>query len=158
MFLGAPVNRHAAKQGTTYSNRDGEFLNHLQKKDIHKDTATVPASINKVQNWHSIPSDSTSYCCSQSWVTLGHIGSFTAAKEHCLWLCSLPRAMPCINVLSSKILTRTQMQKCHHHHSKYSRCWQNSELFRDRKTERSYFTSVSRDKWNTMYSGVFSEH
>lgn len=71
MFLGTPVNRHAAKQGTTYSNRDGgRGLNHLQKKDVHKDTATVPAPINKVQDWHSIPSGYASYSCTQSWVLL----------------------------------------------------------------------------------------
>lgn len=47
-----------------------EFWNHLQIKDVHKDTATVPAPINKVQDWHSIPSGYTSYSCTQSWVTL----------------------------------------------------------------------------------------
>lgn len=70
MFLGAPVNKHGAKQGTTYSNRDGGVFNHLQKKDVHEDTVTVPAPINEAQDWHSIPSGYSSFSCTQSWVTL----------------------------------------------------------------------------------------
>lgn len=96
----------------------GEFLNHLQKKDIHKDTATVPAPINEVQDWHLTPSGYASYSCTQSWVTWD-TSVPPQQQRNCLGLCSLPWAMPCFNVLSSKILSRTQMQEYHHHHSKY---------------------------------------
>lgn len=161
MFLGAPVNRHAAKQEPPTATGMGEFLNHLQMKVVHKDTATVPAPINKVQDWHSIPSGYASYSCTQSWVTLdmsilpqqprNAFCDSALCHGSCLsLLCSTPKSSPQhAEVPSPSFQIQEILPWCRIICQKQ----QNWEII-----FYLFLIKVSRDMWYRMYWGVFSEH